>query len=131
MSFNNIWGIIMLKFIKCEITITKPFSTDINLKFEDRIVSKDNYLLLKNRLDKYEWYLDCEHSMDSDVDYDEFSSKLLINITIIIPNRLMSNDSEKTKQLVDGHINRFQKFYERTIQSFNYKKKGRLDLNPI
>ena len=55
----------MLKFINSEITITKPFATDINLKFEDKGVSKEKCLLLKNRLVKYECYLNNEHSMSS------------------------------------------------------------------
>ena len=120
----------MLKFINSEITIIKPFATDINLKFEDKGVSKENCLLLENRLDKYEWYLDNEHSMASEVDYDESIGTLLIEITIIIPNRLMSNNTKQTKQLIDGHVDRFQKFYERTIQSFKYKNRVRLNSNP-
>lgn len=122
-------GVLLLKFSGCEITITKPFATDINLKFKDRSVSIEEYILLNNRLDKYEWYLESEHSMASKMEYDESSGILLIGITIIIPNRLMSKDAAKIKQLIKDHEDRFQKFYERTILSFNYKKRKKLNLN--
>ena len=60
--------------------------------------------------------------MTSEIQYNESSQTLSIEVTIIIPNRIMPKDADKTKELFIIHMNRFQKFYERINQSLNYKK---------
>ena len=62
----------MLKFIKNEINVTKPFTTDLVLKFEDMGVNKEQYLFLNKRLNNYSSYIDCEYSLTSNIQYDEF-----------------------------------------------------------
>ena len=42
----------------------------------------------------------------------------------------MPKEDDKVKQLITIKINRFIKFYDRTILSLNYKKRKESDLNP-
>jgi len=130
MNINLLIGILVLKLIKNEITVTKPFATDLYLKFEDMGINKEQYLFLNKRLNNYISYIDCEYSLNSNIQYDEFLKILSIEITIIIPNRLMPKEIDKIKQLTTVKINRFIKFYVRTILSLNYKKRKESDLNP-
>jgi len=130
MNINLLIGILVLKLIKNEITVTKPFATDLYLKFEDMGINKEQYLFLNKRLNNYISYIDCEYSLTSNMQYDEFLRILSIELTIIIPNRLMPKEVDKVKQLITVKINRFIKFYVRTILSLNYKKRKESDLNP-
>jgi hypothetical protein len=53
-----------------------------------------------------------------------------MGIIITIPDRLIPIDQEEFKQLCNGLIDGFQKFYERSIQFLNNKKRRGSDLNP-
>ncbi len=119
----------MLKFNECEIKVNKPFATDMVIKFVDNGVNKEQYRFISNRLNNHNLYLDNEYSMTSEIEYNESLQTLSIEVTIIIPNRIMPKDADKTKELFIIHINRFQKFYERINQSLNYKKTKNLNIN--
>lgn len=119
----------MLKFNECEIKVNKPFATDMVIKFVDNGVNKEQYQFISKRLNNHNLYLENEYSMTSEIEYNESLQTLSIEITIIIPNRIMPKDADKTKELFIIHINRFQKFYERINQSLNYKKAKNLNIN--
>jgi hypothetical protein len=67
--------------------------------------------------------------MSSETQYNESLRILSIEITIIIPNRLMPKETEKFKQLITVKMDRFINFYERINQSFNYKNRKEINLN--
>ena len=119
----------MLKFNECEIKVNKPFATDMVIKFVDTGVNREQYRFISNRLNNQNLYLDNEYSMTSEIECNESLQTLSIEVTIIIPNRIMPKDADKTKELFMIHINRFQKFYERINQSLNYRKTKRLNIN--
>jgi hypothetical protein len=119
----------MLKFNECEIKVNKPFATDMVIKFVDTGVNIEQYRFISNRLNNQNLYLDNEYSMTSEIEYNESLQTLSIEVTIIIPNRIMPKDTDKTKELFIIHINRFQKFYERINQSLNYRKTKKLNIN--
>lgn len=66
------------------IMIIIPFFYRLNINLEDSI-NKKQYSLIKNHLNKYEWYIDNEYSMATETIYDEYSGMLLIALDIIIP----------------------------------------------
>ncbi len=119
----------MLKFNECEIKVNKPFATDMVIKFVDTGVNIEQYRFISNRLNNQNLYLDNEYSMTSEIEYNESLQTLSIEVTIIIPNRIMPKDADKTKELFIIHINRFKKFYERINQSLNYRKTKKLNIN--
>ncbi len=79
----------MIKFIKVKIIKTEPGSTDVLMKFEGRGVSREQYLFLEDRLDNFKLYMNPEELLKSEVQYDEYSKKLLISVTIRTPERYM------------------------------------------
>ncbi|MBZ2166187.1 hypothetical protein [Methanobacterium spitsbergense] len=119
----------MLKFDEYEIKVNKPFATDMVIKFVDNGVNREQYRFISNRLHNQNLYLDNEYSMTSEIEYNESLQTLSIEVTIIIPNRIMPKDADKTKEIFIIHINRFQKFYERINQSLNYRKTKKLNIN--
>jgi len=109
---------------------TKPFASDILLKFEANTINKTQYAFIEDRLDNYNLYIDPEYSMTYNSQYDESKEILSMGIIITIPDRLIPIDQEEFKQLCNGLIDGFQKFYERSIQFLNNKKRRGSDLNP-
>jgi hypothetical protein len=109
---------------------TKPFASDILLKFEDSGVNNAQCAFIKERLDNYNLYMDREYSMTYDTQYDESEEILLMGIIITIPDRLIAQDQDKFTQLCMVFIDGFQKFYERSIQFLNNKNREGSDLNP-
>ena len=114
--------IYILKFIKSEINKVILYSADMILTFEDNKISKKQYSLLKNHIDKYEWYMDYEYFMTSETIYDESSGMLLIALDIIIPERLMPIDDVNLNQMIKHHINRFTKFYNQYMEPHKPEK---------
>ncbi len=122
--------IYILKFIKSEINKVILYSADMILTFEDNKISKKQYSLLKNHIDKYEWYMDYEYFMTSETIYDESSGMLLIALDIIIPERLMPKDDVNLNQMIKHHINRFTKFYKQYMELHQPEKEDGSVLNP-
>jgi hypothetical protein len=120
----------MLRFIKCEIGLTKPFATDMHLKFEDSKINLEQYTFLNSRLDNYNLYIDNEYSMTSETQFDENLQRSSIKITLRIPNRLMPKSAEETKEIMIVHIDRFLNFYDRYNKSFKYKQNREYAHNP-
>ena len=122
-------GDILLKFINFEtLDKTRPFATSILLKFEDKGVNKEQYTFLSKRLDNFNLNVDDEYSITSEIQYDEPLGILLIGIILIIPDRLVPKDVDKLKKIILDHKDRFPRFYERTLKSFNFKQGRELNL---
>ena len=68
--------------------------------------------------------------MTYDAQYDESDEILALWIIISIPDRFIPQEQEELTQLSMGLIEGFQKFYERSIQFLNNKKRRGSDLNP-
>ena len=109
---------------------TKPFASDILLKFKDNQVNKAHCAFIEDRLDHYNLYIDPKYSMTYDSQYDESNEVLSLGIIITIPDRLKPKDQKEFTQLCMGLIEKFQKYYERSIQFLNNKNRKGSDLNP-
>ena len=131
MNINYELVIYILEFIEFEmLDRTKPFASDILLKFEDNEVNKVQFDFIEDRLDNYNLYIDREYSMTYDAQYDESDEILALWIIISIPDRFIPQEQEELTQLSMGLIEGFQKFYELSIQFINNKKRDGLTLNP-
>jgi len=131
MNINYELVIYILEFIEFEmLDRTKPFASDILLKFEDDEVNKIQFDFIEDRLDNYNLYIDREYSMTYDAQYDESDEILALWIIISIPDRFIPQEQEELTQLSMGLIEGFQKFYELSIQFINNKKRDGLTLNP-
>ena len=131
MNVNYELVMYILEFIKFEmLDQTKPFATDILLKFEDNKVNKAHCAFIEGRLSNYNLHFDRGYTMTYDSLYDESDEQLFIDIIISIPDRLKPLDQEEFTQLCKGLIEEFQKYYERSIQFLNNKNRKGSDLNP-
>jgi hypothetical protein len=131
MNINYELVIYILEFIKYEtLERTKPFSSDILLKFEDNKVNKAHCAFIEDRLYHYNLHIDHGYSMTYDSQYDESEELLSMGIIITIPDRLTPQDQEEFTQLCMGLIEKFQKYYELSIQFLNNKNRKGSDLNP-
>lgn len=117
----------MIKIIDIKINNKKPSTTDLFLKFEDTHVSNNRYLFLKDRLSTFKNYITNNYSLECKIEYDKISEKLVVEITIIIPEKLMPKDLEKCTEIIINKINLFQQFYE--VQNELYKKNNGYLLN--
>jgi hypothetical protein len=108
----------ILKFIKSEIKKVILYSADMILTFEDNI-SKQQYSFIKNCLNKYEWYINDEYSMNTETIYNESSGMLLIALDIIIPDRHMPKNTDNLTQMIKDHINKFPKFYKQNMKLYH------------
>ena len=100
----------MIKFLKSDVSKTKPVATDIFLTFKDNEIDKKQYKLLKKRLNQYAFDIKPEYAVKSETKYNESLKTLLIGIIITIPDQLLPQGII-TKILADN-IKEFQKFYE-------------------
>ena len=131
MNINYELVIYILEFIEFEmLDRTKPFASDILLKFEDNEVNKIQCDFIEDRLDNYNLYIERDYSMTYDAQYDESDEILALWIIISIPDRLIPQEQEELTQLCMGLIEGFQKFYERSIQFLNNKQRNGLTVNP-
>ena len=131
MNINYELVIYILEFIKFEtLERTKPFASDILLKFEDNQVNKAQCAFIEDRLDHYNLHIDHGYSMTYDSQYDESDEILSMGVIITIPDRLKPKDQEEFTQLCTVLIEKFQKYYERSIQFLNNKNRKGSDLNP-
>lgn len=88
----------------------KPLATDIALIFEDTEVNKEDYEFLKAKLEDYNLEIDSELEITFDMEYDEYSKRLIIGVILAIPdpNDLTYNELITIR---DSHINGFTEFY--------------------
>ena len=111
----------MLKTSDIQIEKIKFVATKISGKFEDPEVQQEQYTFLKDRLPKYRLYINSEYTFKSELQYDNSSQLLLININIIIPEHYLPMDPNKADELLTEPINTFQIFYD--AQNEIYKQK--------
>jgi hypothetical protein len=104
----------MIKYIGCEKLGKVTVTTDIELKFEDRI-NKKQYEFIKDRLDNFNLDIDNEYSMTANPIYMESKEVLLIKVILTILDMYMPKDVDLNK-IVSDYSNRFLKFYEKNIQ---------------
>jgi hypothetical protein len=110
----------LIKIVDIKINNKKHSTTDLFLKFEDNNVSNDQYAFLKDRLHTFKNYITKDYSLECKMEYDKISENLFIEITIIIPEKLMPKDLEKCTEIIMNKIYLFRKFYE--VQNELYKK---------
>ena len=124
MNINYDLVIYILEFIEFEmLDRTKPFASDILVKFEDNEVNKAHCTFIKDRLDNYNLHIDRGYSMTYDSQYVESEELLSMGIIISIPDRFTPTDQEEFTQLCMVLIEKFQKYYELSIQFLNNKKR--------
>lgn len=116
----------MLKINEFNINKIKSLSTEIFIKFEDNGLSKKQYSFLKNRLDKYNLYINREYSLDYQIQYNKSSKQSLIKMNIMIPNHLIPCDAIEANKILMEPIDTFQLFYD--AQNNIYNKKYPRDL---
>ena len=124
MNINHDLVIYILEFIKFEtLERIKPFASDILVKFEDNEVNKAHCTFIKDRLDHYNLHIDHGYSIIYDSQYVESEELLSMGIIITIPDRFTPTDQEEFTQLCMVLIEKFQKYYELSIQFLNNKKR--------
>lgn len=111
----------MIKIVDIK-TNENQTSTVIFLKFEDNIVNKELYSYLKEELDKFELYTDNDYSTKLEIKYDERIETLTIEITIIIPVKIMPKELDKSVDIIMNKINLFRNFYEAQNETFKRTK---------
>ncbi|MBP2045293.1 hypothetical protein [Methanobacterium aggregans] len=111
----------MLKCIDSQLLgKTKPFATDIILKFEDNNVSEYKYRFINPKLDDYILKLPTGWKMISDTQYNKVTGSLLISIIITIPDNLVPKGNLlDSVQIFADHIKGFREFYERLKHQFD------------
>ena len=111
----------MINVSEININKTESVSTEVSFKFEDTGLSQEQYSFLKDRLDKYNLYIDSEYSLKYQIQYNKSSKQSLIRINIIIPNHFIPSDAIEANRILMEPINTFQLFYD--AQNNIYKKK--------
>ena len=111
----------MIKIVDIK-TNENQTSTLIFLKFEDNIVSNDLYSYLKEQIDKFKLYIDKDYSTKLEIKYDEILEKLTIEITIIIPVKIMPKELNKSVDIIMNKINLFRNFYESQTELYRRTK---------
>ena len=75
----------MLKTNDIQIKKIKLDATNILVRLEDNEVHPEQFTFFKNRLKTYKFYINSEYAFKSQMEYDESSQLLSIEINIIIP----------------------------------------------
>ncbi len=95
--------------------------TNISVTFEDLEVQPEKYTFLKDRLNKFKYYINSEYSLKTELQYNNSSQLLLIGIRIVIPDNYIPEDPIKADKIILDPINTFQMFYD--AQNEIYKRK--------
>lgn len=111
----------MINVSEININKTESVSTEVSFKFEDIGLSEEQYSFLKDRLDKYNLYINSEYSLNYQIQYNQSSKQSLIKINVIIPNDFIPSDAVEANRILMEPINTFQLFYD--AQNNIYKKK--------
>ena len=105
----------MIRNICYELLDKTESTTDIILRFEDNMITTEQYAFLKDRLDNFSLIIDDEYSIILDTKYDETKKVLFVEIILTILDILKPKDFQ-LEQIINDHSYRFINFYERTIQ---------------
>ena len=111
----------MLKTNDIQINKINIEASNISVTFEDSDVHIEQYKFLKNRLNRFKFYINSEYSLKSEIQYDESSQLISIGLDIIIPNQYLPDDPNKTNEILMEPINTFQILYD--AQNEIYKQK--------
>ena len=98
-------------------------STHIHVTFEDTEVQPEQSNFLKERLNKYKFYINDKYSLKSEIEYKESSKLLSIYINIIIPEYYVPNDTNKANEILMEPINTFQLFYDAQTEIYTRRFK--------
>ncbi|BDZ68603.1 hypothetical protein [Methanobacterium ferruginis] len=102
----------MLELIERNVIKTKSIATDFNFTFKERYSSEEEYESLKDRLDNFIFNLSSDYSVESECKYNEDLKTLIMDITVVIPDRLVPSHPLKKIRLIVDLQERFLKFYE-------------------
>ncbi len=98
-------------------------TTHIRVTFEDPEVQPEKSNFLKERLNKYKFYINSEYSLKSEIKYNETSKLLSIYVNIIIPDHHVPYELDKANAILMEPINTFQLFYDAQTEIYNRKYK--------
>jgi hypothetical protein len=113
-------GTYLIRNISYELLDKTKLTTDILLRFRDIGINKKQYDFIEDRLENFNLDINSEYSIVLNSNYDESKEKLLIKLSISIPN-LHKPDLKQ----INDYSYRFINFYEMNIKLFNSKNKGR------
>ncbi|MFY9637519.1 MAG: hypothetical protein WAK14_01810 [Methanobacterium sp.] len=111
----------MLKTNDIQIYKIKLDATKISVALEDPEVNPEQYTFLKDRLDSYKLYINSEYSIKSDIQYEQSSRHLSIEVNIIIPDQYLPSDPSKANEIVMDPVNTFQIFYDTQNEIYDRK----------
>jgi hypothetical protein len=111
----------MINVSEININKTESVSTEVSFNLRNIGLSQEQYSFLKDRLDKYNLYINSEYSLKYQIQYNKSSKQSLIKINIIIPNHFIPSDAVEANRILMEPINTFQLFYD--AQNNIYKKK--------
>ena len=96
-------------------------ASNISVIFEESKVQPEQYIFVKDSLNKFKLYINSEYSFKSELKYDESSQRLSIGINIIIPAHFIPNDPDKANEILMDPVNTFQIFYDAQNQIYHRK----------
>ena len=111
----------MIKLNDLKIRKTEQNITNIYFKFEDTEVTLEQHDFLKNRLENYKEYIPKEYSMKLELEHQYYREKLILNLTLKIPEQFMPDDLSEYTEIIMDQINIFRNFYD--SQNIIYKNK--------
>ncbi len=121
----------MIKTIDTKIQRINATTTELLLKFEDTGLKLEQYTHLKDRLDTFNLYLNKEYILRSENSYDKNNRQLIIELTLLIPDHLMSEEFKATdvsneitdlyKIFYDAQNKIYKKNYQNDSKSFKIK----------
>ncbi len=124
MKFNSLRGnVILIRNISYELLDQTHLTTDILIKFEDKVIKKDFYDFIKDRLENFKLEITDKYSITIDSEYDYPGNLLLIDIVLSIPDTHKPLD-EDIEQIINDKSYKFIKFYEREFQIFKNESRS-------
>ena len=111
----------MLKTNDIQINKIKIEASNISVIFEESKDQPEQYIFVKDSLNKFKLYINSEYSFKSELKYDESSQRLSIGINIIIPDHFIPNDPDKANEILMDPVNTFQIFYDAQNQIYHRK----------
>ncbi len=102
----------MIKLKDLKISKTEQNITNISFKFEDTKVTTEQNQFLKDRLENYRKYIPKDYSMKLRLEHQYYTEKLIIKLTLTIPEHIMTDDLSEYTEIVMDQINIFRDFYD-------------------
>jgi hypothetical protein len=116
----------LIKLNDLQIRKTEQNITDIFFKFEDTKITPEQHKFLKNRLENYRHFINEDYSMELSLEHLYHLETLIINLTLAIPDHIMTNDIGEYTEMVMDQINTFRNFYN--AQNIFFEKENLLNL---